>query len=306
MKRILNLALAIALLASCHVQKEKLELNLVKGAVYTQHTVSNATIVQTINGQQMNLTMTVGGTMSFKVTNCKNSDYDMEVRFENLAMKMTLPNAVMEFSSEKNDAGDVLSAMLSRMKNKPFYVRMARSGKVREVKNVDSLFFGLFEGMPQLSDAQKQQLKDQLTQAYGEKAIKGNLEMVSAIFSDSPVSQGDKWTIHTQLESGMSGDVETVYQLKEITDGYELITGDSKVKTANKDAYIQSNGMPMRYNLAGTMTSTIRVNRKTGWIVDAKINQKIQGTAEIKENPKLPQGMIIPMALESELNITDK
>lgn len=306
MKRVLYLLIGLFFLTSCQAQKEKLELALTKGEIYNQKMTSNVSILQSINGQQINTKMSIHAVMTYKVTDIQNSVYDMEVRYENLTMKMSLPNGEMEFSSEKNDEKDILSTLLGTMKNKPFLVKMTKTGKVNEVKNIEALFTDMFDKFPQLSEVQKQQIQEQLMQAYGEKAFKGNIEMSSAIFSDSPVSKGDKWTINTQLESGVSAKMETVYELKEITDNYYQIFGNSKIETADKDAYIESNGMPLKYDMAGTMTSDIKIDKKSGWTINATINQSMKGTAYIKDNPQLPGGMTIPMIMNNEMTITEK
>jgi len=183
---------------------------------------------------------------------------------------------------------------------------MTKTGKIREVKNIDSLFLRVFDKFPQLSDVQKEQIRNQLMQSYGEKAFKGNLEMVSAIFHDSSVSKGNKWIINTKLESGMAGKMESTYEYKDKTDSYIQIIGDSKISTDNKDAYIESNGMPLKFDLNGIMNSDIKINKYSGWILDARITQSIKGTAYVKDNPKMPGGMTMPMIINNEMTITEK
>lgn len=305
MKRILNLVLAIILITSCQAQKEKLELNLTKGEIYTQKMTSNVSIIQTINGQQVNMNMSVNGKVTYKVTDIQNSIYSMEVRYESLSMKINMPNGVLEFSSEKNDEKDIFSSLLGIMKNKPFFIKMTKAGKINEVRNIDALFSNMFDKFPQLQEIQKQQIKSQLMQAYGEKAFKGNLEMCSAIFPDSLISKGDKWIVDTKLESGMSANMKTTYELKEVHDSYCIFSGTSKIETADKDAYIKSNGMPLKYDMSGTMTSEIKINRKSGWVIESKLNQTIKGIAQIKGNPQMPEGMSIPMTMNNEMIITE-
>ena len=172
MKRILNFVFALILMTSCQAQKEKLELNLTKGEIYTQKMISNMSVIQDINGQKVNINMSISGKMTYKVTDIQNSIYDIEVRYESLSMRMNLPNGVMEFSSEKNDEKDIFSSLLGIMKDKPFFVKMTKAGKINEVKNVEALFSNMFEKFPQLTEVQKQQIQSQLMQAYGEKHLK--------------------------------------------------------------------------------------------------------------------------------------
>jgi hypothetical protein len=124
-----------------------------------------------------------------------------------------------------------MSTVLNALLIKPFLVKMTKSGKVMEVKNVDSIFSNVFDKFPQLTNAQKQQISTQLNQAYGEKAFKGNFEMSTAIFPDIAVSQGDKWSINIKLESGMAGKIETIHEFEDKTDSYIHITGNSKIST---------------------------------------------------------------------------
>jgi hypothetical protein len=146
----------------------------------------------------------------------------------------------------------------------------------------------------------------QLMHSFGEKAFKGNLEMYMAIFPDSFVKKGDKWVIKTQLESGMAAKMETVYELKKITRTYYQIVGNSTLETIDKDAYVETNGMPMKYDLVGTMTSDIKVDRKSRWIKSALVNSDEKGTASIKENPQLPDGLSMPMRIINKVIITEK
>lgn len=305
MKKIVSIIFIALLVISCKSQKERIELNLIKGETYSQKMVSNISIKQDLNGQSFDMNMDIDAKMSYKVIDIQNSVYEIEVQYESLLMKMVLPNGTMEFSSEKEDLSDIVSTLLGVLKNKSFVVNMSKSGKVKEVKNIDKLFANMFDKFPQLTEEQKEQIRSQLMQAYGEKAFKGNLEMTSYIFSESPVSMGDKWTNNTRIESGMAGNMETKYELMEASDEFYVISGNSKIATADKDAYVEANGMPLRYDLTGTMTSSYKVNKKSGWIVDAKISQTMKGTAFIKDNPKLPGGMAIPMTVDNKMTITN-
>jgi hypothetical protein len=304
MSKILSLALVIFLLASCQAHKEKIFLNLSKNETYTQKTKSSTSVTQTINGQQVNMLVSVNGTMVYKVTDIRDSLYTLEAKYESLSLQMAHSGGVMEFSSDKNDKNDILSTILGMLKDQPFTVKMTTTGRIAEVSRIESLFTNILDQFPQIPDMQKQQVRSQLMQAFGEKAFKGNIEMVTAIFPGTSVSKGSKWTIKTQLESAMAATMETVYELKDITGSYYLITGNATIATADKDAYIQSNGLPLKYNLTGTMVSEIKIDKTSGWIIASTITQDIGGNAEAKDSPQTPEGMVIPMLMKTEMTIT--
>lgn len=303
MRTIFTLIITSIIFTSCQSQSTDLSLRLEKREEYKQITNSKATIIQEVNGQKMNMVMTITGTMTFLVKDVNSNGYIMDTKFESLSMSMQMPQGTMNFSSEKNDPNDIFSTILGAMKDKTFEVIMSKTGKITEVKNVEALWGTAINQFEQLPEMQKEQIKGQIMKAYGADALKGNIEMVTAIYPDKPVNKGDKWTINTKLESGMSAKMTTDYAFTDLTSDYALIKGNSNIETVDKDAYIESNGMPMKYDLTGSMKSEIKVDKNTGWIIEAKINQEIKGDAYIKENPQVPNGMKIPMTMINEMVI---
>lgn len=301
-----SLLLLFVTLTACQAEKTNLALNLEKGKVYKQVTNSKSTITQDFNGQKVNMVMTVKGKISYKVVSVNPSDYDFEVEYESLGMIMELPQGKMEFSSDKNDEKDILSSLLSKLTGKTFNIKMAKNGKVLEVNNFESQLESLFDDFTHIPEAELVQIKKQLTKAYGADSFKGGIEMVTAIFPDNPVNKGDKWIIKTKLESGMGALMTTEYEFNELGSDYAIIKGNSVIKTEDKDAYIESNGIPMKYDLTGSMISDIKVDKETGWIIEATVNQEIKGDAYIKEMPQMPNGMKIPMVMKTETTITNK
>ncbi len=305
MKTIFTLIFTLIIITSCRSQTTNLSLNLEKGQEYKQITDSKMTIIQEVNGKKMNVVMAIQGTITFLVKSITDTGYNMDTKFEKLGMSVQMPQATMEFNSEKIDTNDVVSTLFAAMKDKTFEVTMSKTGKITEVKNLEALWGSAINQFRELSETQKEQIKAQIMKAYGTDAMKGNIEMVTAIYPDKPVNIEDTWTINTKLESGMSAKVSTNYKFAELTPDYALIKGNSKIETADKDAYTKANGMPMKYDLTGSMTSEIKVDKTTGWIIEAKINQEINGEAYIKENPQLPNGMKIPMTILNEMIITN-
>ena len=104
----------------------------------------------------------------------------------------------------------------------------------------------------------------------------------------------------------MAADVHTTYEYLGEEDGYFHLRGNGTIQTADKDAYVEQNGMPMQYDMTGSIMSEIKLDKNTGWIEEAKVQQHIEGDAYIKGNPQAPEGMKIPMVLNNELVITNK
>jgi hypothetical protein len=286
-------------------QKHEIGFNLQVGETYYHIMQSESTVQEQINGQENTIAMSITGKTAFTVTGVKDSAYEMSVNYLQLSLSIKSPQGERSFSSEKNDSADIVSAILAFIKNKSFLITMTKEGRIIQVKNLDTVFDDILDNNTKLVTAQRQQIKAQLMQAFGEKSFKSNFEMVTAIYPHTAVKTGDTWTVENQLETVMEGSLRTTYQYTEAADNYNMITGNGKMETADKDAYIQVNGMPVKYNLSGTINSTIKVDNKTGWIIESKIGQNISGSAEIKDNPNLPGGLTIPMVFESKMTYSD-
>ena len=306
MKKLLNFIILLIIITNCQAQQTNLSLKLKKGNVYKQITNSKMIITQDFGGQKMNMEMLLEGGMSYLVKKIYQGKYVMEVKYDSLSMSMQLPQGKMKFSSEDKNEQNIFSSLLTEMKKIPFEITMTKTGKVIDVKNIDSMFDSMFKKFSDIPENQLAQIKTQLMNAYGEKAFRGNIEMITAIYPNYPVRKEESWQINTKLESGMSGNINSTYSLTEKASDYYIIVGESNITTEDKDAYVQVNGMPTKYDLKGKMISNIKVDKNTGWIIEAKINQTIEGNVFIKNNPEMEEGMKIPMTINNQMIYSNK
>ena len=305
MKILLSFLLSIIILAPCEAQKVKPALNLVKGNTYYTVSTVSSSVQQSYNGQDVTIAIDMTAKTAFNVTDIKDTIYTMQVSYASIAMKIASPNGTVEMNSDKKDNADLSSSFLSAMVNKPFSVTISKSGKVLEVKNIETIINSIFTTLPQMDDTQKAQLKGQFMQSFGETAFKGNLEQTLAIYPSIKVAKGGSWIINTTLQSVMSANIATTYQLQDVTDTYYQIHGDARITTANAGQTSQVNGMPVKYDLSGTLTSDIKADKKTGWVIEEKLKQDVSGNIDIQDNPKIPGGMKVPMKIHSDISTTD-
>lgn len=306
MKKLICLVIAFVIIVDADAQKIKLCFNLTKGETYSHNMVSTSTISQEINGQSLTIDMNMSCNINYTVSDIIDSVYVLSVQYESMSIKMKMPKGTMEFNSENKDVNDAFSTVLGAMKHQKFNLKMTKTGKINEVSKLDSLFVNVLDKLPEMTAARKQQLQAQFMKAFGEKAFKGNFEMVTLIYTDKQIEKGSKWITSTQLESGVFAKMITTYELADITDSYAEIKGNSTIGTTDKDAFMETNGMQMRYDMKGNMITDIKVDLKTGWVIASKTNQNIDGINEIKDSPKMPGGMKIPMTVVSEITVSNK
>ncbi|WP_282015622.1 DUF6263 family protein [Marinifilum flexuosum] len=304
MKKLLTLALILSATLFVQAKKYELALNLEVGKEYTQKSNAKMTITQNFNGMPIEIGMNVKGDYTFKIMGAENNQYNMEVKYAVVEMEMESAQGKSSFSSKTPSEQDIMSTMLSRMIDKPFTMIMSQSGKVIEIKGIDNLFGSLFEGYD-LTEQQKEQILAQLKQSYGAKAIKGSFEQITAIYPEQKVKLGKTWSTETSIEAGMSVNLTTNFVLKAANTDYFLIHGEGNL-ASNPDApYIKQNGMDMKILVDGQLTSEIKIDRKTGWIIDATIVQNLSGNTELKASEQMPDGMSIPMTIKSKSVITN-
>lgn len=290
-----------------HGQKVDLSLNLKNGHRYVQEMTATSTIRQQIQGQDLDFGLEISGTIAFSVKETHPDGYLMDVQYDRLFMSMKIPMAgELRFDSEDTDPENVFSNVVKNMVGKPFVIKMSKSGKVLEVKNIEGLFDAAFKDFPEISDQQRDQILSQLNQAYGADAFKGSLEMLTSIFPEKPVAVGDKWDIQTKLRSGIDAAVNTEFTLEQHTKDYNLITGKAVFKTEPNGPSVKSGSQNLNMELEGTMVSSIKVDPRSGWVISADISQNYQGNAKFESSDQMPEGLLIPMNFTTKMEVKGK
>ncbi|WP_428328792.1 DUF6263 family protein [Mucilaginibacter sp.] len=306
MKYLLNLILLSSICSFCQAQKVKPALNLTKGNTYYMVSTATSSVLQTINGQQNTINVTMAFKMAFKVTDVVDTIYKMEVNYQTLSMKIQAGTATIDMDSKKKDTSDIPSSIIGGMMNQPFNISMSKSGKVYSVENIENMINGVFSKFKGVNTAKKEQIKQQFLSSFGAKAFKGSIEMGTAVFPSKAVAVDDKWIVNTKLDAVIVANVQTTFQLITIVDNSYRIMGDGKVNTDLTAPPATINGMPVKYNINGTVITDIVLDKKTGWITNFKLKQAMQGTVDILDNPSVPGGMSIPMTVNNDQTITDK
>jgi hypothetical protein len=247
----------------------------------------------------MRIEIGVSGKTSFKVLQKTDSVYNMDVSYQELSMTMNLPSGIVTYSSEKADEEPV-SKLFRAFKGKQFGITMTRFGKILEITRLDTIFESLVNEMTQGTPQQKQQIKAQLQQSFGEKAFRGSFEQITLIYTNAPVELGSKWTVQTTIESVVSAKMTTTFELKQKEATFNLITAFSTIGPKKNGQTAEVNGMPAEYNLNGTSEWILKVDSKTGWIIEGQTKQSLSGKVLIKDNPKLPGGMEIPLKVNND------
>lgn len=316
-KALLLLGLLPLFLTACTTETksdngEELALNLVKDETYVMDQSADMTIDQTVQGQDVSMDMTMGGRLSFNVTNVIDGVYDMDVKYEHV--RLSMKNTFMDLSidtdiddtEQPNMLAEVMDKVMKGMIGIPFKVKMDKHGNIKEVTGVEEMFGKAFDAVAEKDKSIDPQSKAtamaQLRQSYGSEAFKSNFETFMNIYPEEPVKVNDTWNKNIALNTTVTGTFDVEYKLNEIVADQYLVSADGTF-TTDSSGYRKMNGMDMNYNMTGTYKAELKLNKATGWIEDATINQVIDGTVNVKATEQMPDGLSIPMKLKTTSTI---
>jgi hypothetical protein len=307
MSKYLVVLFASAIMISCgstdNSEKYTLSLNLETGHVYKQNLVSKVDMTQEAMGQSMDVKMTIEAEMSFNVKDFKDDQYEVEVSYDRMEMGIDAGNGNIAFGSALDSTNNALGQVMKSLTNKSFTMMITKSGKVTEVRDLANIFNEIFDSMPNVTEMQKEQMKSQLEESYGEGAIKRNLEQSFDFLPKEPVALGESWEFESKIEGQFPVNVKGSYTLEEVKDGAYIISNESEI-FMNSDEPISQNGMELKMEITGDMTSTMTIDRKTSWIVTSTIDQTFGGTVSVASSPLMPDGMEMPIQISNKMTIT--
>ncbi|HTM93618.1 MAG TPA: DUF6263 family protein [Flavisolibacter sp.] len=200
-------------------------------------------------------------------------NYDMQVidekagiktiktTYKRIEMAMNMGGQKMEFSSEKEvDAMDFMqlpSRMFKIVKGKSFTMQVNEKGEVVSVTGFDKIGEAVVNEA-NLPEEMKPMLRQNFQQRFNDDAVKQMFSQSFAIFPNKPVKIGDSWKTNTNI---MKEEISTVYTVKNIKGNRVFLTGVSKVKSNDGKN-------------AGTQTSKLIIDAKTGLMIDGAFDQK--------------------------------
>jgi hypothetical protein len=309
MKKTFTLLLLVGISVSCFAQKALLRLNLSKDSTYNMSYNVSMTIEQNIQGHKQVVSSIIKCKISHKVVSIKDTIYEFDVRYQSLAMNIVIGDkTIMDVNSDDKDKQDIFSKLMSGILNKPITVLISNSGKVLDIKHSENLYSGIFDSLPQVTEEQKAKFLKQMEDSFGDKALKTNFQDAFTMYSAKPIGVNDKWVATNTLNSMILATIKTNYTMLQPTDKDFVIHGDATIqKMGEETGYKEINGIPLKMeNIAGVSSADYKIDKKTGWIDYGKVSKDVKADMDVKDNPKLPGGAIIPMSVNIAFTMSGK
>ncbi len=285
MKKILILIAALAISFSLHAQQIDLKLNLETGKVYKQNFVSVNNMAQEMSGMNFSIDMKVSNHISYKVLGVENDEYRLEIKYDSTIMDFKSPFFSITAASGKPDAKDYLSLFLQKYSEKAFIIRMTKYGQITQIENFDEQIKSIFDELSSVDPGTgpMSQMKSQLEQSYGKEAFKNNIVTQMSFFPAKKVGIGEKWIDNIVMNTGVPVNNVTEYELTGFDSNTATLKGISTYALTDGNGIKEVNGQKMNMEISGKGFYDIKIDRKSGWIIESKLKNEITGKVSMKQ-----------------------
>ncbi|MGA2408471.1 MAG: DUF6263 family protein [Bacteroidales bacterium] len=287
-----------------------LKMNLEKNKVYRFNSVSEQTIIQTVNGNQQTIESKTNNTVSIKMIDVTADFMITEVRFDtiitntNTMGKTVSMSSVSEGNIKSTETADVMSCIMNRLSKNALYVKVDFTGKVLEIVNSKMFSDVIMKDTSSitLTGPIASGVKTQIINMVSDNTLKTMVEMFTHYLPGKQVSAGDNWDVTIRTNSGgMTLDIITRYHLDGVKGDAANITADSNIKAAENAGPMESSGAKITYDdIKGLSKSNMVINIRTGLLIEDKAKTHIAGNLGVS-GPGF--SMQIPMDINGESKV---
>ena len=311
MKKILLSSVAVLFCISLMAQNSvNLKMNLEKNKVYRFSSVSEQTIIQTVNGNQQTIESKTNYAVSLKMVDATADFMITEVHFDTLITntnsmgKMINISSVSEGDIKSTETADVMSYIMNRMSKNALYIKMDFAGKVLEIVNSKMLSDVIMKDTSSitLTGPVGSGIKSQIKNLISDNSLKTMVEMFTHYLPGKQVSKGDNWNVTVSTNSGgMILDIITDYHFDGLNGNAANITAESNIKAAENAAPMLSGGAKITYDdIKGLSKSSMIIDIRTGLIIEGRSKTHIAGNLGVS-GPGY--SMQIPMDINGESKV---
>lgn len=228
----------------------------------------------------------------------ENEQLLMEVYFSNLEVKVFSQQQTLRIRSKSKDSTDFRSQVVKMLVNKPFQITYRLDGSIVEITGWDSLIAETIVAEFSQSDVDVNYTIAEFIKTFGGQTLVGHLELVNSYFPDGgQLVTGEAWTKPVLFSNTTAEKEHNMAYTHQIEDGEMLVEGVSFIKTAPQVDPITQ----ITYALGGNIKLQVIVDQSNGLPINARITQKLKGTATLPISAQRPEGYEMPMSTTNEV-----
>ncbi|HCX99509.1 MAG TPA: hypothetical protein DG754_05150 [Bacteroidales bacterium] len=270
-----------------------LKFNLKKGDVTKYRTSIDMTTSQTMGEMVQTVEMNQIFEYTIDVKDiASNGNFSTQITYTRVAINMVAGGMDMAFDSDDESTANPQFSSFGALIGKSINATFTPKGKIIELDGVDAMINELAGD----NEAIRTQVEQNLTQSFDDEKMK---QMFGGSFIEYPaklVKVGTKWTENQTINNQFTLNVINNYVVKGVDADFVNLDVTSTLATTpgNKS---EMQGMEVSFNLFGTQSGTIKVDKKSGKVVESTVNQNISGNLSADMGG---QNMDIPMTVASK------
>lgn len=278
-----------------------LSLNVKSGDKYVITEFTNQDIVLTANNQEMktnqNIEMSLG--MNIKDVD-KDKNITIDYQYDSMKMSSESNGEKIEYDSTKPDTSNPLNSTYQTIIGKSFTVKINNKGELLEVTGVSELINSMVAKASGTA-AEKQALKDTLSESFGDEAVKSMMKQSMNFYPQNVVKKGDTWEKKYDIKTLFPISVDNKLTLTEYKDSVISLDEKSTMTADTKNKPIDLMGVKANIKLTGDVNGTIKINKDNGLLHSGEMTQTMNGEMEMLASKTIPQNVKIPMKITSRI-----
>lgn len=306
-KRTTLFALAALLTLPAVAQKKvQLVVDLPKNASYVMSNSVAQDISQTIMGMEQGMSQNMEFVVQFDVVEKRrNGNFSIDMTYNEVRFDSKNPMGTASYDSADPDSEPTQETLAySAMVGQTIGMDMTPNASIEDVRGLDALIDNMLNAYGIPEGAQRAEVKGMLDQQFNSSSLKNQIGAAMVAYPNNAVGVGDSWKDTREVSAGFPLVINATYTVKEIRDDVVILDVKSDIETGKMDKPMQMQGMEMMYKLSGTQNGTMTVDRKTGWVLSASIDQDVSGNVDLLPNAQVPDGMSWPISIKSTNSTT--
>ncbi|MCF8302247.1 MAG: hypothetical protein K9I94_03150 [Bacteroidales bacterium] len=302
LKGFLTITLALIVISTIG-QTVNLSLKLPVGNKYQVVTATEQTIQQDVMGQKQNVYQYHEIINTMVVDGKTDDQYTVEYEYADVVYKQLLDQREIVAYNSKTHEGPVPAEAKSwaNLLNKKFNIIVKDNGDIIDVNGIDDMLSKMVDEYEVNTDQDRKDLKERLEKQFGKQNIKDMVEPMYDYLPGKSVNVGDSWKESRTIKSTFEFTLNSTYTLKSIEGDKVTVEINSELSTGENGSSFYQGGNQMTAQVDGTQNGTMIIDRETGLIMEANMEQDMTGEMVLEQ---AEQSFSIPMQLETSIAIT--
>jgi hypothetical protein len=280
---------------------------LAKGKTYYQKSTFDQRITQTVMGQEQVIEQGIGTGQKWDVLEVdRQGNMRIRLTFIWCAFKQANPMGNVEYDSARQATPTAGAEPFAALLGQSYIVTMTPKGDVLDVNGVEAMRAAVLQKLP--PGAEENLGMSPAAMFLDKKNVKEMAAANLAIYPDQPVEPGQSWSKTQKVTLGFGIITDTKWTLQKREGGVAVIAATASLRSDPDSPPMEMGGMKMKFDIAGTQESTIRVEEATGLILSDQTHQRLQGNINVGASTDAAALMAIPSAFDttSKVEMSDK